>query len=263
MQQHLVVLALCVASVAHAETKPKHEKLDVSEAIGKVDVRRDETGKYYVMPKDYGENGDLAGKWTFYGDGRTMYLQRVSSFSTEGGAVMVGAWSPRVRGIPHAFLERKRDGTTTLICRMVERKYQRQPLTLVSDADATKLLKTATFEPPYWERRVYFFGRGEGSTYYLVDMLRDEYGGQGFRLFVGPKGRMKQLAINDFATDTGGSAVLTKTGELAIASGETGAVWKQGKKTIALTRLDPVPNAYLIYRELGVYGRLGTFCEDQ
>jgi hypothetical protein len=32
---------------------------------------------------------------------------------------------------------------------------------------------------------------------------------------------------------------------------------------VALTRLDPQPNAFLIYRDLGVYGQLGTVCEDQ
>ena len=265
MRRYLIVLALCVAPVAHAEKTPKHEKLDVSDAIGKVVVLRDETGNYYVMPKDYGENGETARKWTFFGDGRTMYLQRIGMSSTdEDGQVILGAWSPRVRGLPHALLKKAPDGTTTLICRVVASKYERRPLTPVTDAEATKLMTTARFEPPYWERRIFFFGRGEGTKYYLVDILRDEYGGQGFRLFVGPKGQMKQVAINDFANDTGGSSVITKIGELTIEPGEKGAaVWKQGKKPIALTRLDPVPNAYLIYRELGVYGQLGTICEDQ
>ncbi|MDQ3334080.1 MAG: hypothetical protein M4D80_02885 [Myxococcota bacterium] len=261
MRQHLIVLALC-ASAAHAEPT-KREKLDVSEAIGKVDVLRDETGKYYVMPKVFGEDGAAAEKWTFYGDGRTMYLQRIVLFSTEHGNITVGAWSPRVRSVPHAILEKTKDGAASLICRMQSSKYVRRPLKLLSEADATKLLKSARFEPVFWERRVFFFGRGDASKYYLVDMLRDEYGGAGFRLFVGPKGQMKQIAISDVADDTGGASVTTKLGELRVEPKNNGAVWKQGKKMVAVTRLDPQPNAFLIYRELGVYGQLGAVCEDQ
>ena len=81
---------------------------------------------------------------------------------------------------------------------------------------------------------------------------------------VGSLGQMKSVAISDFANDTAGTVVVTKTGELKIDGGENGAaVWKQVKKMVALTRLDPQPNAFLIYRELGVYGQLGTVCEDQ
>ena len=261
MRQHLIALAVC-ASVASAE--PKRDKLDVSGAIGKVDVLRDETGKYYVMPKGDSPDGDAARKWTFYGDGRTMYLQRIVSYSMESGNVTVGAWSPRARGVPAALLEKKKDGTTSLICRMQASKYVRRPLTAVSETEAKKLLETARFEAEYWQRRVFFFGRGDGSQYYLVDMLRDEYGGAGLRLFVGQKGQMKQVAITDFANDTSGAAVVTKGGELRIETGDNGgAVWKQGKKMVALTRLDAARNAFLIYRELGVYGQLGTVCEDQ
>lgn len=260
MRQHLIAIALCT-SAAHAEPA-KREKLDVRDAIGKVDVLRDETGKYYVMPK--GVDGDVARKWTFYGDGRTMYLQRIVSHSSENGNVTIGAWSPRARGVPAALIEKKKDGTTSLICRMQARKHVRRPLTAVSEADAKKLLETARFEPEYWERRVFFFGRGDSSKYYLVDTLRDEHGGAGLRLFVGPKGEMKPVAITDFANDTGGAALTTKAGELRIDAGDNGpAVWKQGKKMVALTRLDVARNTFLIYRELGVYGQLGTFCEDQ
>ena len=262
MRQHLIALAVC-ATAAHAEP-PKHDKLDVSDAIGKVDVLRDETGKYYVMPKGNTADSEPAHKWTFYGDGRTMYLQRVALYSTENGNVHIGVWSPRTRGLPSALLEKKKDGTTSLICRMQSSKYVRRPLAAVSDADAKKLLETARFEPEYWERRVFFFGRGESSKYYLVDILRDEYGGSGLRLFVGPKGQMKQIAITDFVNDTAGAAVVTKVGELRLdASANGSGVWKQGKKMIALTRLDSAQNSFLIYRELGVYGQLGTVCEDQ
>lgn len=260
MRQHLVAL-LFLAPVAHAE--PKSKPLDVSDAIGNVDVYRDEPGKLYVIPRDAGETGDTAKKWTFYGDGQRLHLQRVVTFSVVGGAVTIGTWSPRVRGIQFAMIERTEDGTASIICSRVARKLDRRPLTLVPSDKATKLLQTARFEPPLWERRVLYFGRGDGATYYLVDALRDEYGGNGHRLFIGKKGQMKHIAVTDFAKDTGGTAVTTKVGELAIGPGDKSAMWKHGKKKLTIERLDAGQNGYLIYRELGVYGQLGTICEDQ
>jgi len=259
MRQHLILVAL-LAPAVHAETKPKHKPIDVSDAIGNADVYRDEPGKFYVVPR--GGDGDDARKWTFYGDGRTMYLQRVVAFSATEGNATISVWSPRTRGMPQASLEKNKDGTATVICRMVNSKFERRPLTQLSDEEAAKLFKKARFEPVLWERRVFFFGRGEGTKYYLVDILLDEYGGQGFRLFVGPKGQMKQVAISDFANDTEGASVMTKTGELAIAK-DGNASWKQGKKEMPIAKIDPAMNGYLIYRELGVYGQLGTICEDQ
>jgi len=259
MRQHVVALVLA-ASAAHAEPS-KHEKIDISDAIGNVDVLRDPTGKFYVLPKAYGKDGSTASKWTFYGDGRTMYLQRITLFSVDDRGVTVGVWAPRSRGVQQAQLETKPDGTTNLICRMKNSKFERQPLTRVDDAAAKKLLEKATFLPPLWERQVVFFGRGEGTTYFLVDRLQDEYGGDGYRLFSGEKGRMKQIAIDDVANDAAGMVVKVKAGELLIA--KAAVTWKHGKTTTAITRLDPAASRYLIYRELGLYGQLGTFCEDQ
>lgn len=258
MRQHLVALVL-VASAAHAEPG-KHDKIDITDAIGNVDVLRDVAGKYYVVPKVLGSDSDVAKQWTFYGDGRTMYRQRITIFSANSTGVMVGVWSPRVRGAQHAMLEIK-NGALSIICRMKNSKYDRMPLTRVDDAAAEQLLKKATFLPPLWERRVAFFGRGEGTTYFLVDMLQDEYGGGGYRLFVGEKGRMKPIAISDTADDSAGLVLATKGGELRIT--DDAATWKQGKKSTGVERLELQKSSYLIYRELGVYGQLGTFCEDQ
>ena len=257
--RQLVVALVLAASTAYADPS-QHDKIDVSDAIGNVDVLRDVAGKYYIVPKVLGDNSDVAQKWTFYGDGRTMYRQRITLFSSNSDGVMIGVWAPRVRGAQHAMLEIKK-GTLSIICRTKNSKYERLPLTRVDDDAAEKLLKKATFLPPLWERRVAFFGRGEGTTYFLVDMLQDEYGGGGYRLFVGEKGRMKPIAISDTADDSAGLLLATKGGELRITKGA--ATWKAGKRSTAVERIELQKSSYLIYRELGVYGQLGTFCEDQ
>ena len=259
MRQHLAALVVATG-VAHAEPS-KHEKLDISDAVGNVDVLRDATGRYYVLPKVL-ETGDSAQKWMFYGDGRTMYRQRIVAFSANSGEATVSVWSPRTRGMQQAQLQKKQDGAISLICRMKNRKFERTPLTLLADDAAAKLLTSAAFLPPLWERRVHFFGRGEGTTtYFLVDVLQDEYGGGGYRLWKGEKGRMKQVPISDVTSDKAGTVLVAKTGELQIS--KDAVTWKQGKTTAPVTRLEPATNSYLIYRELGVYGQLGTFCEDQ
>jgi hypothetical protein len=251
MRKHLVLLAL--ASSAAAE--PKREAIDVKAAD--VVAFRDELGKLYVLPKQ--PTSENTQTLTFYGDGRTMFLQRVAGYSNHQGDVTLSIWSPRVKNMSNGQLEQKADGTANVICKMTHSKFERKALTPLTEEETAQLVATARFEPVLWDRQVFFFGRGDSTTYYLVDVLREDL--QGHRLFVGKKGQMKELPLTDFAKDSGGTTVVTKKGELAIA-GDT-ATWKQGKKTAAVSPLDPKRNAFLIYRELGVYGRLGTICEDQ
>jgi hypothetical protein len=251
------VLVVCAFVVTARADKPK--SLDVSEAVRHVDVYKDDTGKMYVLPQT-STTSDQAREWTFYGDGKTMYLQRIVIFSTSQGDISMTMWSPRARGMTDGSVEIKK-GTANLICEFKSRHYTRKALTRVGDEDAAKLFKSATFLPPLWNRRVLFFGRGDAGTYYLVDVLRDDPDGGGHRLFVGRKGQLKQLTVTDVAEDTAGIAVTTKAGSLQITP-KGDAEWK-AKKTIAVQRLDPNVNNYLIYRDLGVYGQLGTICEDQ
>lgn len=254
MRQHLILL-VALAGTAAADAK----RIDLSRELPRLEVYRDELGKYYVVPKDVGEH---AKELTFYGDGRTMYRQRVIALGSTPEGRNISVWAPRVKNVPFGMFDRDKDGAASITCRMKDQQHEKRPLTLLSGAESRALFAKAAFLPPLWQRRVYFFGRGASTTYYLVDALEDEYGGQGFRLFVGPKGQMKQVSITDFANDTAGTSVITKAGVLVIPGGEGAVVWKKPKTATAITRLDSAVNGYLIYRELGVYGQLGTFCED-
>lgn len=69
--------------------------------------------------------------------------------------------------------------------------------------------------------------------------------------------------MTNVATDSAGEIFATKAGQLELVAGVDGkAYWAKGGKKTELTRLDPAENRYLIYRELGVYGTLGTVCDD-
>jgi hypothetical protein len=251
MRKHLVLLAL--AGTAAAE--PKRDAIDMKDAA--VIAFRDETGKLYVLPK--APDKDNVHQLTFYGDGRTMYLQRVVTYSNDRGNLSLSMWSPRVKHMQYGQVEVLADGKANVICGMVKSKYERRPLTPLTADETAKLLAKARFEPVLWDRRTFFLGRGDAATYYLVDVLRED--DNGHRMFVGRKGQMKALPVTDFTKDSGGTAVITKSGELSIV--KDAATWKHGTKVDTLTPLDPTQNALLIYRELGVYGRLGTICEDQ
>jgi len=262
MRQHLIALAL-VPAIAMADKPDKHAQLDVKDAAGKINAFKDATGKIYIIPKPtVDKQADLVSQWTFYGDGKTMYQQRIIGSSLAEQVQSLQIWSPRVRGLPAALLYVRPDGAD-ISCKMKGAKYEHRPLTQLSEDQANKLLETAKFFPPFFEHQSYFFGRGESTTYYLVDQLRPEFGGAGYRLWIGRKGQMKSMTITDFADDTAGSLIVTKTGELKIERKGGPATWKQGAKAITITRLNPSVNGYLIFRELGVYAQLGTVCEDQ
>ena len=249
MRQYLALLAL--VSAAHAEPL----KIDAD----KVDVWRDDNGRYYVLPKRGTATLEAAREVTFYGDGRTLYQQRVVAFSTSGGAMSLTLWSPRVRRMPNALIEIKADATS-VICEMKSSKYVRKPLVLLGRDDATKLLASAVVQPPLWKHRPVFLGRGKLAEYYLLDEL---VAGDGHRLFIGAKGGMKQKAITDYTKDSTGQSIVMNKVEFQIPTGGKSAVLIQGKRRVEVTPLDVNANQYLIYRELGVYGQLGTVCEDQ
>lgn len=253
MRKHLILLALAGSAAADS----KHDRIDMTDAAAKVDAYRDEAGKLYVLPKQ--PDHDNVRVLTFYGDGRTMYLQGIGTYSNDRGNLTLAIWAPRAKNMQNGRLERSADGKANVSCRMANSKFERKPLDRLSDEDTAKLLATARFEPIFWDRRVLFFGRGDSTTYYLVDVLREDGGGH--RLFVGRKGQMKEVVVTDFTKDSGGIAIVTKGGDLLIR-GDT-AEWKRGKTVTAISPLEPLKNAFLIYRELGVYGRLGTICEDQ
>ena len=71
--------------------------------------------------------------------------------------------------------------------------------------------------------------------------------------------------MTNVVSDSAGEIYATKSGDLKIVTdGNSGkAYWKKGQAKSDLTVLDLLPNRYLIYRELGIYGQLGALCDDQ
>ena len=273
MRQYLTV-ALIIASVTAvaADPKPdpkptpakataaKSKTIDAKAVADKLEVFRDDFGGFYVSPKPRAFGDDDNNEWVFYGDNKTLYRQRVIAFSmTQGTNYEWLVWSPRVRGIPAATIELA-PGTMHVACKVHDHKA----LIQLTAAEAKDFFAHATFLPVLWQRESHFLARDDEGVYYFVDELRKEVGGNGYRVFVGQKGSLKELPMTNVVSDTAGEIFATKTGELRIVSdGDGKAYWKRGGKKTDLIVLDLWKNRYLIYRELGIYGQLGVVCDEQ
>jgi hypothetical protein len=265
MRRLLIVLLLAPAVALAAPPKPK--PIDIKPFIAKLSVFRDDVGQFYVVPTP-GQWDDLdqADKLVFFGDGKSMWQQRIigeSSTPSSGStpaALEWNVWSPRVKDMATASIVTK-GADLTLECSQ-RRPDDRKLIPLRAD-EAKVFFGKATFLPPLWQRQSHFLARDDDGTYYFVDMLREEFGGKDYRVFVGQKGQLKELPMTNVVQDSGGEIYATKGGQLKIvANANTPTYWIQSSKKTELTVLEPSDNRYLIYRELGVYNQLGAVCDD-
>lgn len=256
MRQQLAVL-LALAGTAYADGKPK--PIDVKATIDKLDVFRDDTGMLLVVPRP-GELDKDADAWLFYGDGKTLYQQRIIGSGASGDQRSWVVWSPRAKGLQGASLELDPSGADVK-CNAGVDKHQK--LVPVAPDKARALLNKATFLPPLWTRSAKFLARDDDGVYFFVDAADEEHGGKDYRVYSGKKGAMKQLAMTNVVSDSAGEIYATKLGELKVVSGTDGkAYWKRGEKKAELIVLPLYENKYLMYRELGIYGTLGVVCDN-
>lgn len=258
-----ILTALLFAPIVGLAAPAKPKPIDVKPVIAKLMVFRDDVGQYYVVPSpgQWDDQFDDAEKYVFFGDGKSMWQQRMIGTSATGDGsdreYEWDVWSPRVKDMVTAGIT-TRGGSLTIKC-AVDHKQDRKLTPLRAD-EAKVFFAGATFLPPLWVRQAHFLARDDDGTYYFVDQLQ---GGKDFHVYVGPKGQLKELPMTNVVEDSGGDIFATKGGQLKIiASSNNQAYWIKGGKKVELTTLEPSDNRYLIYRDLGVYGRLGTVCED-
>ena len=253
-----VAAALAVAGGV-ALAKPKKKPADDDSEAVSADVKKglivltDGEGTVIAVDKTWTDD-----HWVFFGDGKTMYRQRVFGGGADGGAGTwdYSFWSPRV---PQASLSKNQAGKFILSCGQDDTELKQVP-----DVDARKMLDAAVWKKPAWHRQAQFLARDDHGTYYYVDRLRDEYGGKGHRIFAGPKGGMKEMPMTNVVSDSKGEIYATKRGELRFITATDAASWVNGATKTELTIVPVEDNVPMIYRDLGVYeGSLGTPCDDQ
>jgi hypothetical protein len=253
-----VIAALAVSTLAQAAP----QKIDAGPAAGKVDVYRDELGNFYILPRaKVFADKDAEDKWIFYGDRKTLYRQRPIDATNDAANHYWRIWSPRAKGLSYALIERVND-KLVLHCRDDSDKSGTRTLTPVAGDEARTLLAHATLLPPLWQREAHALARDDEGIYYYVDRLLGEAGGNGYRVFVGMTGAMKEQSLITLAVDSSGEIFATKAGTLKIIANKGGVFWIKNGKKIELTWVDVQEDRYLIYRGLGLYGQLGTVCEE-
>ena len=242
------------ALAAPRTSPPSAEAADVSAFKAKLKLLTDGRGHYIAIVPFGGVDQGF-----FYGDGKALHQQRVSSGGSSGTESFDRLfWEPRVKARSDASFE-FRDNRYTLTCG--ERKTEFKP---VADAEQATMLGAARYYKPRWERRAHALARNDRGEYYYVDRQREPEDSKDFRLFAGSKGAMKQQRLTQVDSDSGGDVFTTKKGALSLVPSKSEAAWVVGKTKTELMLLPVEDNTQLIYSELGVYKGegLGTPCDD-
>jgi hypothetical protein len=199
----------------------------------------------------------------FFGTAKVVYEQIVVSASRAGDAWEIDTWAPRIPGIKPASVAYKPDKTFFKSC---DGKDDAVLAQLTGDrakavVDKLQVMTTALVYRPH------LLARDDTGVYYYVDNIAQQYGGNGYRVWVGKKGAMKMLPLTDVASDTAGEVFSTKSGDLRLVheindSSKREMIWVKGEKRTTLLSLDLDANSPLIFKDLGVYGFTGTLCDS-
>jgi DNA-binding beta-propeller fold protein YncE len=237
---------------------PTPKAVDVKAIRDKMLVLTDANNAVYVISPDPASSDAML---FFSSDGKTAYRQRVVAKSTNGDehSWSFGLWAPRLSGVEPASIMRRADGTYERFCG----NDHETPLKEMAADKSKPLLAKLNFLEGAVTRLPHLLARDDAGVYYYIDELSK---GKGFRVFVGKKGSMKEVPLTDTASDTGGEVYSTKSGDVRIVKKQddvkSTVYWIKGDKKVELVWLDVDANSPLIYGGLGIYGFLGTTCEE-
>ncbi len=234
------------------------EKLD-AEVLAALTLWEDGSGNYVAMNTAKLEDLLLAGT------ARKLHRVRTGGGFLNGGEGTgdKSFWEPRAGG--RGAFQFKPD-EAKLSCGPKDVPFKRVPA-----LEAKKLLARAEILAPRWRRIPVLLARDDQATYFYVDGARGPGGEPAtpadYRLYVGKRGALARVDLEDAVHDDAGFVFLTSGGRLvARQQGRKYAVeWGVGATRVALTWLEPADNGPLIYRELGVYAgqSLGTPCDGR
>lgn len=258
-------LALPAAAVADPQrgvsTRPSRppDEVDVAKVKPDLVVLHDGHGHYIaLLPL---REMDM----TFYGDGRTLHQLRIYSASSDSAAGESSRrfWSP-ISTDADIILD---DGKWKVHC-----SDRVTPMVALGEKETRDVLARARFLKPFWKRQAHALARDERGSYYYIDKIRDDRGAsererdpnppRGYRLYIGRKGRMKEQRLTDSVEDSKGMVLSIKGADLAIDFDSKTATYSTDKNKNQLVYLPVEDNTMLIYRDLGLYQKLGVPCDD-
>lgn len=256
LQTILFGAVLTTSSAAFADPTPT--PVDIKEMKAKAAVFTDPQGGIYVVFRTDDPK-------IFYGpNAKQLFEQHISGSGSDGdGGWDFSTWAPRVANGSHiGSLDHKKDGTTKKSCG----EKDEQALTELTGDRAKAIVDKSAFLTSGIVRVPHLLARDDSGVYYYVDRIAKIYGGKGYRVFVGRKGAMKQMPLTDVASDSAGDVFSTKSGDLRLVrnseSHKETTTWVKGEKRTELVFLDTDVNSVVIFKDLGIYTSLGTFCDN-
>jgi hypothetical protein len=249
--------AALVVGAASAGAEPKPKPVDVKASRDQMIVLQDARGGTYVVWRD-----DSVHVFYSPNNGPLHEQSQGGGGYRDGDAWLVRVYAPRSRQ-HYAEIMRSATGEYTRSCGPDESVGMSE----VTGDKRKQILAKSQFLSTSIVYVPFTFARDEVAVYYYVDQISAAYGGGGYRLFVGKKGAMKPMTLTDVSIDSRGAVLSTKQGDLSVTrerdnTSVTKAAWIQHDKRVELLTLDTVDNATIIYRDLGIYGALGTICDD-
>jgi len=204
----------------------------------------------------------------YWGDARRLFRVRVRGGGQEGTVAFDRTfWDPRARVPSEAVLEvRGNRGMLTCGERTIALRY-------LPPGELAGKIAGARFLAPRWRRIPVALARDSEGTYFYVDGARGGDGASlrgrpGYQLYVGRKGKLARLELEDTLTDGAGQLFITPGGRLEVKRTPGGAVevaWLTAGGRLPLTWQEPADHGPLIHAELGVYGSepIGTPCDGR
>lgn len=258
----LTVLAAAGTSVAYGGTPPAADikltkVVDITTVKGELTALK-QPGSTTVVLLFREEN---APPRVFVGTSTLLFEQEMMGFTSSPPNMQSYMLAPRAQPKGRTTLELF-EGNYAITCG----DKDTIALATLAPAEVAKVLANATFRSSAVAHSTAMLARDAAGIYYFVDRLREAFGGSGFRVFVGKRGKLKQLPLVDVADDEAGMVFETKSGEIRLTmdkNKERTVTWNVKGKTKNLTWLDPHAASYLISRELGIYTGFGTLCDDR
>lgn len=252
------------AGVPNAADVKLTKLIDITTVKGKMTALQEPSTKTIILLFHDPERYERISR-VFLGSSTQLFEQAITGSGIDGSEkwhVVIAA--PRSRADKNSeAVVTFNNATFTLWCTTDETTPALIPL---SEAEAQAVLKKATFRTSGIVRRSVALARDAAGVYYYVDRLRDDLGGQGYRVYIGKRGALKQMPLRDVAIDSAGMVFATKKGEfrLTLDTGSSStATWNNKGKALNLKVLSTFAESYLIHRELGIYTAFGAACDDQ
>jgi hypothetical protein len=219
--------------------------------VARLVVLRSESGAVFA----YDPKGGLSGPF-FVGEPHDkevwFFEQRIGSGGGDADKIDVSFWDPRYDHPGFAVNK----GAAAVTC-----GKQTWPLAVVKGKARTTMLKGARFLQPKWSRRLSFVMRDDELTYVVIDQNRDDDQAQDFRMYVGTKGAMSFVPLQDGVLDQAGLTALGKGFKLQVAGGGS-SLQIVGQQPRMFMGLEVSDSAALVYGPMGLYPKqLGTMCD--